>query len=237
MPRKIENPKTTKVDAVTHDSVTTHPAFGTITVSRYSGHATLFQSDHKHHYYIGIEIGGAELHRSLNSDRVFGGLDHKKITVYLSEAQFASFVASTGLGGGTPCTIGCFNGEILPEIGEIEPRVQQFNRELQETLNGMADVFDNVLKDLDDDLGKIPAKRRGAIRGAIESLKQQLSSNISFIQEQFHEHIENVVESGKSEIEAYARNRISEVAGKVALLGQQDAQAFTIPAITESKKS
>jgi hypothetical protein len=85
------------------DTVFRHPAFGNICVSRPSGSATLFGSELKHQHYVSITINRAEKHRSLHRDWIFG--KDTILEISMSESQWATFVASSGMGGGTPCTL------------------------------------------------------------------------------------------------------------------------------------
>lgn len=76
---------------------TKHESFGNIQVTRPSGHAKLFQSPHRHQHFISIQIRHTELIRDLSRDWTFSsGLP--LIEINMSEAQWAHFVSSAGIG-------------------------------------------------------------------------------------------------------------------------------------------
>jgi hypothetical protein len=99
MPKQYED-YTTDANGDEH-----HPAFGVVSLHRTSANpgAVLFQSDVRHPEFMRIEVHEATRKRDLSHDWVHPGRVVCEIS--LSMAQFASFVAGTGLGGGIPCTI------------------------------------------------------------------------------------------------------------------------------------
>ena len=90
----IEYPKKERDDGDTE--TWSHPAYGAIRVSRVSGNSYLFGSDFRHQYMIGVTIMSALKMRT--SSREWHYADNELVTVYLSEAQWASFISSLNLG-------------------------------------------------------------------------------------------------------------------------------------------
>jgi hypothetical protein len=86
------------------ETIRKHPAFGMIGAARVQSMGTwLFGSPIKHRGFIILRIQEAEEHHRLNSDWHYAN----KLTteVWLSEAQWASFVSTLNIGSGVPCTI------------------------------------------------------------------------------------------------------------------------------------
>lgn len=212
--RKTENPKVAKGDRADEERIT-HKAFGVIRLSRPSGNMRLFQSDHKHHSFITMEVMTAEVNRTLSNDWVHGR--QQLIEVSMSEAQWAAFVSSFGLGSGVPCTIEYVAGEgYMPLIGDVEPRTATFSREVQQTMQDVVDEMDSALKRLNEDLKKLPVGMQKKLSDIFDKVRRELIANMPFVQQQFGEHMERTVASGKAELEAHLRNQMTALALAVA---------------------
>lgn len=204
MSRNVETPK---VEKERDGERITHPAFGSIVLGRPTGsHARLFQSDQRHQHWICLEIYEADCYRSLNQDRVHP--TREVVEVWLSEAQFASFVASAGIGAGTPCTIVRVMGKPVPEIGETEPRVALFDREIREHMAELTERVNDAQMAAAEAMAKMPAAHRKALEAMFDKLRQEIGPNLEFVQKQFARHMENHVEKAKAEIESYAFARL-----------------------------
>src|SRR5690606_8026331 len=81
-----------------------HPAFATIGASRISGHANLFGSNVGHNGFVKITINEGTMYRDGYSESIHGG-GKSYAEVWLSEAQWVSFVSRMNVGSGTPCTL------------------------------------------------------------------------------------------------------------------------------------
>ena len=90
-----------------------HPSYGSVVLTRASGHQRLFGSPFRHQHFITFEIHRAVDQRSLSNTRTFHrGLPI--IEVRMSEAQFARFITSGGNGEGTPCTLSFVTVQRMP---------------------------------------------------------------------------------------------------------------------------
>jgi ElaB/YqjD/DUF883 family membrane-anchored ribosome-binding protein len=179
------------------DTKTTHPAFAQITVQRSHGGArTLYASDFQHHASLTIRIANSELHRGLAHDWHHSREEY--IEVELSEAQWATFVSSVGMGGGVACTLRQRNGEVIPGLPAPQSRADQFADELTDDIN-------RILKRCD---GLMATAKNKAQANDIAMLKQDLEKNLPFVAASFSQHMEKTVESAKSEVHGYMTGAI-----------------------------
>lgn len=195
--KKIEEPSVH--DGGHGETVTTHPAFGQIGAARVSGHVSLYGSDFKHNGFMAIRISRSELHRNLNRDWHFS--DGEIIEVYLSEAQWATFVSSPNIGSGVPCTIQRVEGNAMPGLPDPVSRVDQFSDEMKKKLGGTFQRVESV-RDRLDEMG-LPKGKTAEVRSLLEGLLTELRANLPFVAEQFGEHMEETVEKAKAEVHGY----------------------------------
>lgn len=180
----------------------THPAFALVRASRVSGSTALFQSDFVHNHYVTLTIIRANMYRDLSNDWVHDRGD--LIEINMSEAQWATFVSSLNVGAGTPCTLREYNGEIIPRIPNPKPPEEQFEREVQASTDTAVKELD-ALKALIKELG-LPKGKTAQLLDKVFQVRRQFDDSIPFIAGQFSEHMEENVESARTEIHAYAVN-------------------------------
>jgi hypothetical protein len=185
------------------EEVIDHPAFATIGANRVQTTGqTLFQSEFKHQSLITICIKGARVRRGLSNDRVSTSSRMPYIEVDLTESQWATFVSSLNVGEGVPCTLS-YRHDIgyVPQIPKPPERKQQFASEMRETLQDSI----NHLKKIESVLegAKITGKLRDELMGHVRMAKQEIQSNMPFVEKQFAEHVENTTEAAKQEIHGY----------------------------------
>lgn len=190
-----------------HETRTTHPAFGVVSLVRIQCNgARLFGSDLVHGSFMRIRVSEAHLNRSLNDDRPYGT---KTIVEFdLSLAQFTQFVASQGMGEGTPCTLAYYrDGEGLVDVPYIAPPEEthnlKFDREMRQQVEYRTRELLARLEELRalvETGGKV--KQREAVGEAIRHA-QQLPGSVTFINEQFTESMENITQAAKTEIEGF----------------------------------
>lgn len=203
------------------DKTYKHPAFAQIGVGRSSGgHSSLYGSDFDHRSRMTIRICASSLRRSLATDWHFERETH--IEVELSEAQWATFVASPNNGSGVPCTLTYLTGEQIPSIPAPQTRTKQFAGEMNEAITkAMSDLDDAVA--FVDTLG-LSAKRASELKAKILSGGNRLRGHAPFLAERFDTHMEETVEKAKSEVHGYMTGQIMR-AGLTALGGDADALA------------
>lgn len=175
----------------------THPAYAMIGAARWSGGATLFQSDFVSHNFMVITIRRADLNRGLNSDYVHGS--QQLVEVALTEAQWATFVSTPNIGQGVPCTLTWTLGDgYIPTIEAEETRHAQFNAEVLQDLNESIAFMQEALAQ---------AKTK-AQREPIERALKRLTDNLPFAARRFDEHAEQTIEKMKIEVNAYLTDRV-----------------------------
>jgi hypothetical protein len=180
-----------------------HPSYGCIHISRTqsSGKQSLFGSSIKHSTLIKLEISTAELCRTLNQDWI-----HSRkpiIEIIMSPTQFAD--AITSLNQGTiPVTIRWREGKGQIEEPPYQSKVEQFNNEFEDDIKKVGDALDNVIN---------LAYETKAQKRLIEALKlarQQINSNMPFVNEQFSRQMANTVKEAKGEVEGFVNNLIQQ---------------------------
>lgn len=185
-----------------------HPAFGQVSVTRVQGRSrVMFGSELDHNSTVRIVVYSASLIRHLSNDWVHANR-LPLIEFEFTEAQWAQFVSSSGLAAGTQCTLtGYRQGEFYdpPQIERAESFSSKFENEMAKAVDGRLDGIRNAIKRLADELAK-PNVSKVALREILKELDMganYLPGTAKFINEQFHESMEKIVEAGKSEIEAF----------------------------------
>lgn len=194
--RKLQAP-TVEQD---RDEVTLrHPAYGQLQLSRVSGTQELYGSEFKHQHYIGITLTRSKHVRNLSNDWFHP--QEQLFRVYLSEAQFASFITGAGLGSGTPCTIAHVLCEAMPEIERQQTKRDVFTNEMGESIKKALDGLAKLRQQINDSKQTEKAKRE--MLATVENQIDRLRGSVKFIADQFAEHMEHVVEKAKQEITGY----------------------------------
>lgn len=228
MGRTYEEPKIKKGDGLHVEWTETHPAYAQIGASRVTGgNKVLYGSDLEHNSSIEIHISGSQLDRSLSRDDYHA--NHRPmITVALSEAQWATFVSSLNIGMGVPCTLQDLGGKDVPQLPNPTHRREQFRSEFAQTMQDARDKVNATIAMIRE--MKISEKQKNALISQLHSVNAEIGSNLDFVAEQFEAHMENVVETAKSEVHGYVAGVVNR-AGVGQLL---DAGARpTLPAVRE----
>lgn len=210
MPRPDEVEPT--LDEYGHE---THPAFATIGVTRGSVSppgASLFDSEILHQNVMTLRISTATRKRDLHRDWVHS--DKVLVEVAMSEAQWASFVSSVGLGNGVSCTLSYTKEDgLLPGL-PYSPRMQQ---QVDETRNAAVAAYAKVM----EAFAKVQEKpTKGNLRD-LEIALSHVGPNVAFATKMLAEHVETTVQKARADIEAM-------VAQHAATLGIE-APSYTAP--------
>lgn len=211
----VEVEPVTTEDPRGRGSRTTHPAFAQISVSRVQGNAVLYGSDFKHQHFMRVRIARSELQRDLSRDWHYARED--MIEVDLSEAQWATFVSSPNAGGGVPCTLHAFDGQLMPRL-TLQNKTDKFKQEVGDHLDGARNELDALLAEIEG--MNIPKAKKAALAQRASKAKQEIEANMPFVAEQFGEHVEKTVEKAKVEINAYMTTTVQR-AGLEALLHKE----------------
>lgn len=191
------------------NEVKEHPSFGMIGVSRRSanGVTPLFGSNIQHQHTFTLTIKTAENNRHLNTDWFHA--KKQLIEVELSGSQFLELMTSFNMGDGIPCTIRQFNGNNYPDPPYENP-LDVFQKEFEITMKNLGAKCKSVVEDCIKMLKEKPSIGKGDrdfILSAINSLMQEITSNVPFVNQQFNESVEKTVSQAKTEIETFLTNR------------------------------
>jgi hypothetical protein len=189
----------------------THPSYGFVQVSRCQGHSSLFGSPFRHQNFMTLSIGRSTKHRSLGRDRHFGGIHGELVEIALSEAQWAHMVSSVGMGGGVPCTLRYVGGKSMedcPEQADVERFHEDIERDTKLAMKFMADAI-GKMKALTEDKAPTKEKRREVLE-ALTSAQKQMIDSAPFVAKQLTEHMNEVVQAAKTEVESYVHATIVE---------------------------
>lgn len=200
--RNIQEPvtvKDTSRPSSEHRTTTSHPAFGQIRASRVSGRSSLYGSDFIHNQYITVSICRSQFDRDLSRDWVHA--QDELIEVKMSEAQWATFVSSLNVGGGVQCTLNHLDGESVPELPDPISRADQFGEEMKRTMKSATDTLRKCAEQVAG-MG-LPKGKTKTIIDSFNHAIMQLDSNAPFVASQFEEHVEDVIESAKTEIHGH----------------------------------
>lgn len=178
-----------------------HPAFGQITVNRVSGSRTLYGSDFRHDAYVRVTIKRSQLHRNHSRDWYYD--KGEIITVDLSEAQWATFVSSFGVGSGVPCTIAREALKGVPTI-PFRDEAQEFKIEASAALTAALDEIKALRAAVEENVAGMSKAKQGSLMESVRKAERSLSDSLPFIADQMAEHMEKRVEKAKVEVNAYA---------------------------------
>lgn len=195
------------------DSVTTHPAFAAVSITKPSGQYRFFGSDVQHSGGVSLKIARAEMHRNLANDYVYE--TDQLIEVVMSEAQWARLIASAGMGLSVPVTLSRVrDGEKLVGIPEIAPptatRAELFGEELRRATAARIASVSAALEELRSHIegGKLSkVELRRLVSGAAHNVSS-LPGTAKFVMDQFVEHVEDVATATKTDVDAYVTARM-----------------------------
>lgn len=208
-PKEIKDPR----PSVIGDTIQTHPAFGSVVVTNpRGGNDRMFGSATRHNSRITISVHTADLRRHLSNDWIH--VDKLLCEFSFTEAQWAQFVASSGRGEGTPCTLEYVpkdslkedHGlERLPLIGGNPDKSQEFSSELRAAFLERMSAIDAQLAEVSRLMKKGGANKTElkAIEYALYGAKNSLGEHIKFIGDQFTEHMDQERVKAQIEIEGY----------------------------------
>jgi hypothetical protein len=192
-----------------------HPSFGMIGFSRVSCRPgqLLFGSSIKPMSFIRMTITQGEKEYRYGNDFYFG---HGVLAeVDLSPAQFAELLTNMNVGTGVPCTINFIDGKPVVKFKEEDETKE--TREVLKTIKERGGKITEPLEDLEIAIknhissGAIKKKHGEPLLGLLQSMKQEVNSNLPFYLEQLEESAEKVVLAKKAEMDAYYIHAITKL--------------------------
>ena len=226
MPRDYQEPTTEA------NGDETHPAFGVVTVHKYSSTpgAVLFQSDLQHGEYIVLQVHEATRKRDLKHDWVHPG--KVLIEFAISQAQWAAMVSSMGNGSGTPITITHIRG-----VGEIpglpyQPRIAESLDETRAVIDELLAGLKDAYAELDTlETTKAGVRERRAAREKIGRLISYAAGNAEFAVKSMNAQAERTVSQAKADIETIVAQAAQRHGIEASLLATMGLSHSDLPAI------
>lgn len=210
-----------------------HPAYGCVVLTNHSGMRRLFGSDLIHHNWVCLEFHAADYHRGNSNDGHYAR--ETLLEVYISEAQWARIIASSGSGNGTPVTISeRRDGKLVhvPAIAEPQSTKKELHgEEMADEIRGKLEEITKIsasIKAMVDAPGTVSKKDLKKLQWDLDILLGNLPLNVKFVYDQFAEATEKLEESCKLEVEAHL-NRFIHQTGLEHLRSQAPVQ------LTQSK--
>ena len=219
MPKNLQKP-TVKPGLRAGEEEYAHPAYGSVSIRRQqTTDVNLFDSNVPHSDIFVLEITGAEMHRSLNRDRVYP--TKPLIKVAMTPAQLGEMMGSANSGRGVPCTIQRIGNEGAPMI-EAERTTKRFGKEANEQFHEIGKMVGQLVSDMEAKLteAKVSSKRQKEMLEPLEKLQRTISGNLPFMQEQFYESLEGML----GEIRAQATSFKSDDEIQHLLLGKSTSE-------------
>ena len=180
-----------------------HPSYGMVGVSHVSSTGTrLVGTEFSHHHFVDLRIKRAEKHRDLSREWWFG--HEELISIWLSEAQFVELMARPNMGDGVPCTISHVAGVRMDEPPAQSPIRDKFRKDFRDDAAKCVQNLESAQRELDDAIesGRIGKAVLRKISEQMQAAAAAISDGIPFVERQFEEKMEAVVNHAAAEIEA-----------------------------------
>lgn len=184
-----------------------HESYGMVSLSRVSSSGqTLFGSSVRHHHYVKLSIQRAEMGRHLHREWYYPR--ENLIEINLSAVQLAEMLTNMNTAG-VPCTLSRYwnkDGEYVsvPEPENITKQ-EQYTKEFKEKTEKAVESLDRAIACARDMAEAKTATKgdRNALVELMESVRQDIASNMPFLLKSFNEKIEDVVKDAKGEIRSH----------------------------------
>jgi len=193
----------------------THPAFGNIAVTRGRGSPRrLFGSKARHHNSVTITVSRSVEDRHLAND--WFSETEGLIEIEMSESQWARFIASGGMGGGTPCTLRrtpAGPAEAVAMIALDEPTTKErHEQELKDMVAKRIATAMGVIEQMAA-LAETSSVSKRTLRELVAAARHELQGipeSMRYVLSEFDEAMEVIVDESRTEVEAFARTVIHE---------------------------
>lgn len=207
-----------------------HESFGVVQINRVTSSKaqSLFGSKIRHNNLVSLSIKHATRERSLSNEWVYAG--EEIVEVVMSAAQFAEAITSLNHGTGVPVTINHLHNKGMAECPDVPVREEfeeDFKAGVKEAFNDI-EMLVGMAQELQDKKTINKADRK-VFSEVAERIQRVLTSNVPFVQAQFHEMLDQAVTEAKAEVEAHAQNVINGLAQKGIELSEEQK---ALPEIT-----
>lgn len=203
-----------------------HPSYGMIRIcrSQVGGPGTaLFGSSIMHNNVIRLSISRGELERERNEDKFYakGSRKDKIVEVEMSYTQFAEAITSLNIGEGIPVTITNINGEQIEQC-PYRNRQKIMRREMNEAVHDVMQELEKRSEEIEKLLKEkrvLSREDRDNILWALKSVRQELKSNLPYLQTMYSEQMDKTLTEAKGEFEACLQNKMNSIA--LAVISEQ----------------
>jgi len=192
----------------------THPSFGMISISKvYGNKHSFFGSELMVDHWIEIQIKHGEMQRELSNDWFHASDRIPIVTVALTPIQFAELITNMNFGDGMPCTIEDLNGERIAPYDDKESKKDATHRQFKVRMKEFAASLIERKKKAADLIKKKTLSKddQHELNMLLDSMTQELSSNIPFFMECFQEVADRVVAEAKGHIEAAITHKVQQL--------------------------
>jgi len=165
-----------------------------ITRSSCSFSQNLFGSSIQHSHTIKLKIAPAKIDRMLNRDW-FHANTKPYIEVEMSYSQFAEAITSMNVGDGVPVTLRRLDGRMIEDCPQFDKR-QEFEKEFEKEMLKIGKSLRVLTEQAEALLSekKPPTKAdKETILKGIKMLRQEIESNVPFIQSSFNEQMDKTL--------------------------------------------
>ena len=177
-----------------------HPSYGMIRFARSSigGSGTaLFGSSIMHNNVIRLSISKGMMEREGNEDWFLAGTDINDmiVEVEMSYTQFAEAITSLNIGEGIPVTITKVNGTFV-EPCPYSDRQKVMRREVDEATRDLVRQLEKRSEEIEkllDEKRVLSREDRRNIVSTLKNVRQELKSNIPYLQKLFAEQMDKTV--------------------------------------------
>ena len=179
-----------------------HESYGVLQISRTPGTSRpLFGYNIKHQNTIALRISHAKECRQFQNSHYMN--TKQIIEVEMSPSQFAEALTSLNVGNGVPVTIRSIKGEDIADFPETDFK-ETAKKELNKEMNELADKLKTLSEEATAILsrtGNIKAGEKEKVLRDIESVIQEVRSNIPFVHDCFQRTIDETINQAKAEID------------------------------------
>ena len=203
------------------DEAHTHPSYGMIRLSKFSGDSNFHGSSINCSGGISLLISRGDVVRK-HYEEWYGATD-RIVEIRMSAVQWAELITlSMNQGEGKPCTLVYTesDGHIRPEENQQNLR-DNYLDDFKKDMRNVADIGDGMLSRLEElrnKKGSVTKKELTELTKMMESIQRELSSNIPFIHEQFKEKMDKVSLEAKGEVAHFIQRQI-DAYGENVLMG------------------
>jgi len=189
-----------------------HESFAMLGLARSSCSSSqnLFGSSIQHSHTIKLKIAPAKIDRMLNRDW-FHANTKPYIEVEMSYSQFTEAITSMNVGDGVPVTLRRLDGRMIEDCPQFDKR-QEFEKEFEKEMLKIGKSLRMLTQQAEALLSekKAPTKAdKEAILSGIKMLRQEIESNVPFIQSSFNEQMDKTVLEAKGEFEGFVMHKVT----------------------------